>query len=187
MDIKECSLSPVFLSLPTRLVLITCCKAFWDKIGGKTAVHAVDDGGIQLYDLPNCQYFQVAMLEGKKSFQKIVDGEASVTDENLGQLVGEALALALQSEAKSVKQGASHTDFVIILATTHYMRFFHFHISPGYLASYQSIVKGTPDAELADCLRVNSTPWLDIKEAKHRKLIATFLLALVHWANQVIQ
>lgn len=64
------------------------------KLARSHPVHAVDDGGIQVFIEGTTR--QVALLEGKRTFQKIVDGKAIITDELLAQLVGEALALALQ-------------------------------------------------------------------------------------------
>lgn len=56
-------------------------------------VEAIDDGGLQIVDSSG-RLFQVAMLEGKRAFQVVVDGVPEVTDELLAQLVGEAIALS---------------------------------------------------------------------------------------------
>lgn len=58
-------------------------------------VEATDDGGLQLSDGGNT--LQVALLEAKRGFGTRVEGRPVVSDEVLGQLVGEALALK-QSE-----------------------------------------------------------------------------------------
>lgn len=41
---------------------------------------------------------QVALLEGKRILQKITEGKADITDELLGQMMGQALALQRNSE-----------------------------------------------------------------------------------------
>ncbi len=66
------------------------------EIMGARTVHAVDDGGIQVFIKKSGALRQVVLLEGKRTFQKVVDGEAVITDELLGQMVGEVLALSLQ-------------------------------------------------------------------------------------------
>lgn len=58
-----------------------------------TTIEAVDDGGLQLVG-EDGDVLQVAMLEGKRTFQIVIDGEPKVSDELLAQLVGEALALS---------------------------------------------------------------------------------------------
>lgn len=55
-------------------------------------IYAVDDGGIQ-YIKPNGQRWHVAMLEGKRTFTKVIDGVPIISDELLAQMVGEALAV----------------------------------------------------------------------------------------------
>lgn len=113
-------------------------------------------------------YCQVALLEGKRTFQKIVNGEAVITDKLLAQMVGGALALALQPHG-----GVVRTDFVTILVATHCVRFFHFHASQAYVESYKN-------SDLSGVfLQVNSTKWLGIKDFSHRKRIASHLLALI--------
>ncbi|KAM5353091.1 hypothetical protein ACJZ2D_017025 [Fusarium nematophilum] len=73
------------------------------RLGGSQDVHAVDDGGIQVFDARFSRLHQVALLEGKRAFQKITDGVADITDELLGQMVGEALAL--QQNSGRTKKG----------------------------------------------------------------------------------
>ncbi|POR34194.1 Uncharacterized protein TPAR_05587 [Tolypocladium paradoxum] len=150
---------------------------------GAQEVHAVDDGGIQVFEPGLRKWYQVAQLEGKRAFQKITDGVADITDELLGQMVGEALAL--QQNSQRTKQNNIRTDFVTILAATHCVRLFHFHIPVDYIESYNNLSSTGPgQAALKGVLRANSTPWLDIKLMDHRKIIASHILALVAWANQ---
>lgn len=59
---------------------------------GNLHIHAVDDGGIRFIDLNGNQQ-HVAMLEGKRTFTKVIDGVPVISDELLGQMVGEALAM----------------------------------------------------------------------------------------------
>lgn len=79
-------------------------------LGGSRAVHAVDDGGIQVFDKEKGVFRQVTLLEGKRTFQKIVSGEALITDRLLAQMVGEVLALAMQDESDARKVGVSRTE-----------------------------------------------------------------------------
>ncbi|KAH6974678.1 hypothetical protein EDB80DRAFT_880156 [Ilyonectria destructans] len=98
-------------------------------------------------------------------------------------MVGEALAL--QQNSRRTKKGNLRTDFVTILAATHCVRLFHFHIPVDYKESYENLSStGTGQVVLKGVLRVNSTSWLDIKLMDHRKIIASHLPGLMAWANQ---
>ncbi|KAJ6445010.1 hypothetical protein O9K51_03412 [Purpureocillium lavendulum] len=147
---------------------------------GQSNVHAVDDGGIRVFDPLRRVTRQVALLEGKRTFQTLVDGKAVVTDELLAQMVGEALALAMQQhfeDRTSFKISVSRADVVTILVTTHYVKFLHFRIDPGYIDSYMN------GSFLQDkVLRVDSSVWFDIKQPDHRWMISSYLLALISWA-----
>lgn len=147
----------------------------------RSQVHAVDDGGVQFFDKENGSLVQVALVEGKRTFQKIVNGEAVITDEFLAQMVGEALALASEplSEHNKTKRAVSPTDFVTILVAAHCVRFFHFHLPQAY-REYCRNARINP----REMLHVNSTPWLDIKQSAHRRIVASHLMVLVAWAHQ---
>ncbi|KAM4065293.1 hypothetical protein HRG_004378 [Hirsutella rhossiliensis] len=143
---------------------------------GKKQIHAVDDGSIRLMDPVNTSQ-HVAMLEVKRTFEKVIEGDPSVSDELLAQMVGETLALRC-GDIEPVSQ----TDFITILAVTHFVRFFHFHISDDFYRSYQELLANNSD-NLAGFLRIDSTVWLDIKKREHREDIASHILALVAWAK----
>jgi hypothetical protein len=72
------------------------------QTGANLALQAIDDGGIQLQAVGTGQILQVALLEGKRTFQVIVDGRPCVSDQVLGQLVGEALALQRSSLSRPI-------------------------------------------------------------------------------------
>ncbi|KAK2743591.1 hypothetical protein FQN55_007189 [Onygenales sp. PD_40] len=55
---------------------------------------AIDDGGVQLWS-PG-RNLQVALVEAKRNFQTINEGRPTLSDELLGQVVGEALAARIQ-------------------------------------------------------------------------------------------
>ncbi|KJZ69313.1 hypothetical protein HIM_11291 [Hirsutella minnesotensis 3608] len=155
------------------------------RLGGpqNAFVNAVDDGGIQIYDSKRELLHQVALLEGKRTFQKITDGKADISDELLGQMVGEALAL--QQNSETTKNENRRTDFITILAATHYLRLFHFHIPTDYVESYKALTGISPSQTgLEGVLKVNSTDWLSMKQRDHREILVSHLLALIHWANQ---
>lgn len=56
--------------------------AYSYRLGG-SRVHAVDDGGIQVFEKDTGFLRQAALLEGKRTFQKIVNGKPVITDESL--------------------------------------------------------------------------------------------------------
>ncbi|KJZ69568.1 hypothetical protein HIM_11030 [Hirsutella minnesotensis 3608] len=136
-------------------------------------IHAVDDGGIQFINMDgNRQH--VAMLEGKRTFAKVIDGIPIVSDELLAQMVGEALAVRC-AEVLAV----STTDFVTILAASHFIKIFHFHISNDFHRSYQELL-----ADTDGYLHVYSTVWFDIRNGRHREDVVAHIFALMAWANE---
>ncbi|KND91820.1 hypothetical protein TOPH_03346 [Tolypocladium ophioglossoides CBS 100239] len=137
---------------------------------------AIDDGGVQLFT--NGQMFQVAILEGKRTFQTFVDEKPTVSDQVLAQMVGETLALGSDPAGFSLSQ----SDFITIFTVAHYVKFFHFHITNDFMEKFEtcSIV----DKE-ACFLEADSTDWFDINSKGHREEIVSHLLALVTWAVDV--
>ncbi|KAM4063449.1 hypothetical protein HRG_011864 [Hirsutella rhossiliensis] len=136
-------------------------------------VHAIDDGGIQFIDLDG-DHQHVAMLEGKRTFAKVIDGIPIVSDELLAQMVGEALAIRC-AEVPAV----SSTDFVTILTASHFIKIFHFHISDDFHSSYEDLF-----ANSNGYLHVHSTVWFDIKNNRHREDIVAHIFALIAWAKE---
>lgn len=60
-------------------------------VSEEARITAIDDGGVQIYT--GEKILQVAILEGKRTFQNLDDGKPTVSDKVLAQMVGEALAL----------------------------------------------------------------------------------------------
>lgn len=72
---------------------------FENSVG--TTIEAIDDGGLQIQK--DGDFLQVAMIEGKRAFQMFTtEGEPTVSDNTLGQLVGQALALRRAKGTKTV-------------------------------------------------------------------------------------
>ncbi|UKZ80961.1 hypothetical protein TrVFT333_008726 [Trichoderma virens FT-333] len=141
-------------------------------------VEAIDDGGLQLLGR-NGALLQVALLEGKRAFQTIVDGKPRISDELLAQLVGEALALS-QSETSL----ALSTDVMSILAVSDCVKFFRFKFSPEFIQNYETVPM--LDNMEDNFLQVDSTEWLSIKTPDHRELIVSHLLAIISWADTLV-
>ncbi|KAL6809499.1 hypothetical protein GGI42DRAFT_366187 [Trichoderma sp. SZMC 28013] len=139
-------------------------------------VEAVDDGGLQVVG-ENGAFIQVAMLEGKRTFQMIMNGEPKVPDELLAQLVGEALALRQSKSSTPIS-----SDIISILATADCVKFFHFEMSEEYLDAYQTAAIDSDE----HFLLVNSTQWMSIKTPDHRELIIYHLLAILSWADSLV-
>lgn len=59
---------------------------------------AIDDGGVHIIGEPRSTSIQVAILEAKRTFQQIIDGKPMVSDDLLGQVTGEALALRISGK-----------------------------------------------------------------------------------------
>ncbi|KAL6692145.1 hypothetical protein J3F84DRAFT_384339 [Trichoderma pleuroticola] len=142
------------------------------------AVEAIDDGSIQLVRR-NGALLQVALLEGKRAFQTIVDGKPKISDELLAQLVGEALALS-QSETSS----ALSTDVISILAAADCVKFFRFKFSPDFIQNFEAVPM--LDTSEDNFLRVDSSEWLSINTPDHRELIVSHLMAIITWADTLV-
>ncbi|KJZ68010.1 hypothetical protein HIM_12600 [Hirsutella minnesotensis 3608] len=140
---------------------------------GKLRIHAVDDGGIQFIKSDG-NHQHVAMLEGKRTFAKVIDGIPIVSDELLAQMVGEALAVQWADVL-----AVSDNNFITILAASHFIKFFHFHISDNYQSSFEEL-HTNPD----DYLHVYSTVWFDIKNHRHREDVVAHISALIAWAKE---
>ncbi|PNY27614.1 Uncharacterized protein TCAP_02465 [Tolypocladium capitatum] len=143
------------------------------------SIRAIDDGGVQLYRETGA-VAQVAQLEGKRTFNTIIDGRPVVTDGLLAQMVGEALAL----RRDKVRDVISPEHIITILATAHYVSFFHFHITDDFLSEFEEL--STSDSNPASFLRVDSTRWFDIKMPDQRHQIVSHLLALIAMADYYV-
>ncbi|OAA33899.1 hypothetical protein NOR_08752 [Metarhizium rileyi] len=136
-------------------------------------IHATDDGGIRYINTEG-EPQHVAMLECKRTFTRVVGGIPAVSDEVLGQMVGEALAVRFSSV-----DTVSDTDFFTILAASHFIKFFHFHISDAFYVSYSNSL-----AKLDEVLHVHSTIWFDIKNSRHREDVIAHIFALIAWTRE---
>jgi len=74
----------------------------YDTTQAQRSVEAIDDGGLQLFN--GKEMIQVAMVEGKRTFQTITEGKPVVSDEVLAQLVGEALALKQHETTEKISE-----------------------------------------------------------------------------------
>ncbi|KKZ64276.1 hypothetical protein EMCG_09738 [[Emmonsia] crescens] len=140
---------------------------------------AVDDGGVQLKHMG--KIFQVAILEAKRSFQDIIDGSPTVSNELLAQIVGEALALRLSPGASSI----SEENIVSIVAVKYYIKIFHFNITDDFIHCFKTLLPTDKNLDMSTYLKVESTVWFDVSEPTGRKYFVRHLSALVAWADAV--
>ncbi|KAL8312909.1 hypothetical protein RB593_007238 [Gaeumannomyces tritici] len=78
----------------------------------------------------------VALLDAKKRVKKVREGKPIFTDQVLGQIVGEALALRLSQAAKAT--GLRNETIVVISAVKHYLCFAGVHIPAAYVEKNQN-------------------------------------------------
>ncbi|KAM0259658.1 hypothetical protein ACHAQJ_003237 [Trichoderma viride] len=140
---------------------------------------AIDDGGMHIIQESRNNRIQVALLEAKRTFQQINDGKPVVSDDLLGQVAGEALALR-----SSGNQSISRDNVIVIVVVKHYVKFFQFDISASFLASYKTLSTTTKAAKDMYA-NVESTGWLDASELRGRRNIVHHVLALVAWADSL--
>ncbi|KAL7804651.1 hypothetical protein V8C44DRAFT_352788 [Trichoderma aethiopicum] len=134
---------------------------------------AIDDGGVQAAGQSGM--LQVAIVEAKRTFQAIRDGRPTVSDELLGQIVGEALAL------RKTNGSIFEDDVFVIVAIKHYFKFFHFSIPLQYLADLRS---ANPAGPLSTSLSVKSTDWFDATDRGGRQSIVNHILGLMFKADE---
>ncbi|TFB03498.1 hypothetical protein CCMA1212_004377 [Trichoderma ghanense] len=139
---------------------------------------AIDDGGIQVADRNN-RVYQVALLEAKRAFQPIQDGRPTVSDELLGQIVGEALALRLSENS------LFGDEIFVVIAIKHYLKFLHLNISQQFLASFRTMDPAA-SANPGHYLNVNSTEWLNAATQEGRRNIVCHTIALVSKADTIV-
>ncbi|KAK2810948.1 hypothetical protein FQN50_002539 [Emmonsiellopsis sp. PD_5] len=140
---------------------------------------AIDDGGVQLHVPGPAKKVQVALLEAKRSFQGITGANATVSDELLAQIVGEAVAASASVETKNISQ----ENIVSIVAVRHYIKFFRLHITDEFRRQFESLAPTDRNLGTDSYLQVDSTHWFDMSESKGRANFVRHLLGLIEWAD----
>ncbi|KAK5994819.1 hypothetical protein PT974_03203 [Cladobotryum mycophilum] len=156
--------------------------AYGYKVSGDKLVEAIDDGGMEIVD--GNRRTQVVILEAKRSFQTIPGGggRPTVVNELLAQVVGEALALMRSGETRTI----SNTDVISIVAVKHYIKIFHFKITPQYLRQFERLRPTQETQDTDTFLHVQTTKWFDVSGRKGREYFVRHLIALISWADDII-
>ncbi|OPB38231.1 hypothetical protein A0O28_0013350 [Trichoderma guizhouense] len=122
---------------------------------------------------------QVALFESKRLFQHVKNGEPTVSDGLLSQVVG--VALAMRDSGVSV----SAENVIVIVAIKHHIKFFHLTITDTFHRRFKTLSPRDETADLESFLPVESTEWLDGATMDGRQSIAHHLMALVRWAKKI--
>ncbi|KAK3367363.1 hypothetical protein B0T24DRAFT_389244 [Lasiosphaeria ovina] len=167
---------------------------------GTLKLEATADGEVVLLRRHLAGYFEgssevLALLEAKKQFTLIREGRPVVTDDVLGQMVGEALALRLLLSTAQLP--LNHETIVIVMATRQYMRFLSFTIPDAYVMKVQSGDSDDEEEDVdamdrdngqdernEDAITVRATNWLDLGVERCRQLACDNIAALVAWQLQ---
>ncbi|KAK3352639.1 hypothetical protein B0T25DRAFT_580523 [Lasiosphaeria hispida] len=162
---------------PTRLVEFSGkSRKFAGKTSHEEKVRATADGELVLHQRGNGRYnltsHRPALLEAKKRFAVINDGEPAFTNEFLGQMTCEALAFRLQ-RCQTPGDGPVDERVFIIAAVRQYMRFLQFGICDSYLASL------TSEDEMTDFMDAWATQWFDLQNPGQRRSAVENIVALV--------
>ncbi|KAJ5558043.1 hypothetical protein N7535_009533 [Penicillium sp. DV-2018c] len=145
-------------------------------------VIAIDDGGLiyrqhhrhEITGLCIVAKSRVVVLEAKRQFQSLEKGRPIISDNCFAQMTCEALVARLADPSKVL---SIVKRVIVIHAVQHYLCFLDFHISDEYLADFES--------DAPSCyLRVSATEWFDLSPKRGRKLVATNLCGIMHWARQ---
>ncbi|KAI3528546.1 hypothetical protein CSPX01_16147 [Colletotrichum filicis] len=139
---------------------------------------SIDDGGLLLVADSARVHGRIAILEAKRNPASIDSGRHILTDERFAQLIGQALAIAVNRSQKWA--GLQHTIFMIA-ASRYYMQFFEVCVSPEYLDQLQ--IHSLHQDENADFIRVHATEVLDLKVDRGRQH-AVKNLAATEWKDE---
>ncbi|KAK1492102.1 hypothetical protein CCUS01_14133 [Colletotrichum cuscutae] len=139
---------------------------------------SIDDGGLLLVADSARVHGRIAILEAKRNPASIDSGRHILTDERFAQLIGQALAIAVNRPQKWA--GLQHTIFMIA-ASRYYMQFFEVCVSPEYLDQLQ--IHSLHQDENADFIRVHATEVFDLKVDRGRQH-AVKNLAATEWKDE---
>ncbi|KAK1506563.1 uncharacterized protein CCOS01_16422 [Colletotrichum costaricense] len=139
---------------------------------------SIDDGGLLLVADSARVHGRIAILEAKRNLASIDSGRHILTDERFAQLIGQALAIAVNRPQKWA--GLQHTIFMIA-ASRYYMQFFEVCVSPIYLDQLQ--IHSLHQDENADFIRVHATEVFDLKVDRGRQH-AVKNLAATEWKDE---
>ncbi|KAK1492862.1 hypothetical protein CABS01_11759 [Colletotrichum abscissum] len=138
---------------------------------------SIDDGGLLLVADSARVHGRIAILEAKRNLASIDSGRHILTDERFAQLIGQALAIAVNRPQKWA--GLQHTIFMIAVSR-YYMQFFEVCVSPEYLDELQ--IHSLHQDENADFIRVHATEVFDLKVDRGRQH-AVKNLAATEWKD----
>ncbi|KAK3290151.1 uncharacterized protein B0H64DRAFT_453110 [Chaetomium fimeti] len=170
---------------PPYMVLFSrVSRQFTGKTAAKELIKATADGELQLHRLDNRNCYRPtghrpALLEAKKRFAIIKDGQPFLTNELLGQMTCEALALCLQ---RTKETGQAEENIFIIAAVRRYMRFLQFTIPKSYI---NALTTQTEPEMLTDFVNVWATPWFDLEGPGGRRGAVDNIVALVSRQSHV--
>ncbi|KAI2741992.1 hypothetical protein DTO013F2_8655 [Penicillium roqueforti] len=142
----------------------------------KRKIIAIDDGGLCLREesrgLFKVLKSRVVILEAKRQFQCLENGQPTISDNCFAQMTCEALVARLADPFKELQ----FNRVLVINATQHYMCFLDFEISDEYLLDFES--------DAPSCfLHVNSTPWFDLSSKSGREQVVMNLCGIMRWAQ----
>ncbi|KAK5653271.1 hypothetical protein OQA88_9170 [Cercophora sp. LCS_1] len=148
----------------------------------------------------------LVLLEAKKRFKLVHEGRPVITDNVLGQMVGEALTLRLSLGA--AESGYFEDTIVVVAATRQYLCFVSFYIPDAYVRKLHRGNVGNgedggpkreddrdEDGEIEceegdegkgweeeeEVITVRATDWLDLSTEHCRQLACDNIAALVDW------
>ncbi|KAF6811495.1 hypothetical protein CPLU01_15105 [Colletotrichum plurivorum] len=139
---------------------------------GDVSFVSEDDGGlILLHD--GTRAGRVASLEAKRAIgNSSVEGQPSMSDEWLGQIVGEALAKILAHKPRLGRQDSYDllrlSCIIVIAPARHYVCFLQVDMTDDYLTQLNDHAF-RDDAEFSEFICVSSTVWFDLTDAGDRR------------------
>ncbi|KAM0259982.1 hypothetical protein ACHAPA_010479 [Fusarium lateritium] len=141
------------------------------KIDGRE-VTAIDDGGLCLTSTGRDRTLKsIVLIEAKRQLEVSQD-RVITSDAVLGQMLCETIAARASGQEEC-------DDVFIINATSYYMCFFHFEISDIQL---REITRGERPVKP---IKVNSTRWLNVKDAPQRQRIARNIQQLAEYVKAI--
>ncbi|CAG8362076.1 unnamed protein product [Penicillium salamii] len=141
----------------------------------KRKIIAIDDGGLCLRQESNGTFqvsnSRVAVLEAKRQFQCLENGQPIISDDCFAQMTCEALVAKLAGMSERSKSNR----VLVIHATQHYICFLDFEISDEYVQDFESHAPSS-------FLYVDSTPWFDLSSRSGREQVVKNLCGIMRRA-----
>ncbi|KDN63476.1 hypothetical protein CSUB01_08558 [Colletotrichum sublineola] len=151
------------------------------SLNGNIKFVSQDDGGLSIHWRKKLAG-RVTLVEAKRSMANgPIEGQPSLPDARLSQIIGEALAAGL---AEKAWYGRKDSIF-IIAAARQYMMFLQVDISDDYKTELINRAR-RHDAKFNEFIKVSATQWFDLADPHHRRRTIEQLTLIVSLSREAV-